>query len=101
MLMTFAVTLQPANALDQVNYSDFIGQVQQGNVEMVRVQNDLLTAQYTAKDGSRKEVNLVPNASVEDSLFNLLVEKKVDVVMQNPIAWLIAGLLLLFGGAGM
>ena len=117
LLLTFAVTLQPASALDQVSYSDFLEQVQQGNVEMVRVQSDLLTAQYTAKDGSRREVNLVPNASVEDALFNSLAEKKVDVVMQNPnantggpldffarfagpIAWLIAGLLLLFGGTG-
>mmetsp|Transcript_39864 Transcript_39864/g.95354 ORF Transcript_39864/g.95354 Transcript_39864/m.95354 type:complete len:942 (-) Transcript_39864:246-3071(-) len=118
MLLTFAVTLQPANALDQVTYSDFLEQVQSGNVEMVRVQSDLLTAQYTSKDGSRHEVNLVPNATVEDALFNTLADKKVDVVMQNanantggpldflarfagPIAWLIAGLLLLFGGVGM
>ena len=59
----------------------------------------------------------MPNASVEDALFNSLAEKKVDAVMQNPyantggpldffarfagpIAWLIAGLLLLFGGTG-
>jgi len=118
MLLTFAVTLQPVSALDQVTYSDFLEQVQKGDVEMVRVQNDLLTAQYTSKDGSRHEVNLVPNASVEDALFNTLAEKKVDVVMQSanannggpldflarfagPIAWLIAGLLLLFGGVGM
>jgi len=117
MLLTFVVNLQPASASDQVTYSDFLDQVQSGNVEMVRVQSDLLTAQYTSKDGSRHEVNLVPNAAVEDALFNTLAEKKVDVVMQNanantggpldflarfagPIAWLIAGLLLLFGGAG-
>merc|ERR1719401_2562012 len=115
MLLTLAVTLQPANAADQVTYSEFLAEVQKGDVEMVRVQNDLLSAQYTSKDGSRHTVNLVPNASVEDSLFNTLAEKKVDVVMQNvnannggpfdflarfagPIAWLIAGLLLLFGG---
>eukprot|EP00434_Breviolum_minutum_P032170 symbB.v1.2.028451.t1/scaffold3018.1/size141128/3 len=81
---------------------------------MVRVQNDMLSAQYTTKDGSRREVNLIPNAQIEDQLFNQLADKKVDVVMQNasaggspldflarfagPIAWLIAGLLLLFGG---
>eukprot|EP00418_Pyrodinium_bahamense_P058023 CAMPEP_0179170386 /NCGR_PEP_ID=MMETSP0796-20121207/83933_1 /TAXON_ID=73915 /ORGANISM="Pyrodinium bahamense, Strain pbaha01" /LENGTH=273 /DNA_ID=CAMNT_0020873355 /DNA_START=85 /DNA_END=903 /DNA_ORIENTATION=+ len=105
MLLTSAVTLQPASALDQVTYSDFLEQVQKGEVEMVRVQSDLLTAQYTAKDGARREVNLVPNASVEDALFNTLAEKKVDVVMQSanansggpleflarfagPIAWL-------------
>jgi cell division protease FtsH len=58
---------------------------------------------------------LVPNATVEDALFNQLAASKVDVVMQGndangggpldflarfagPIAWLIAGLLLLFGG---
>jgi len=117
MLLTFAVTLQPANALDQVNYSVFLEEVQKGNVEMVRVQNDLLVAQYTSKDGSRHEVNLIPNAMVEDALFNQLAEKKVDVVMQSAgannggplefigrfagsIAWVIAGLLLLFGGIG-
>jgi len=117
MLMTFTVTMQPANALDQVTYTDFLTQVQKGDVEMVRVQSDLLTAQYTAKDGSKREVNLIPNPAVEDALFNTLAEKKVDVVMQNasanaggpqeffskfagPIAWLIAGLLVLFGGAG-
>ena len=118
MLLTFTVSLQPANALDEVTYSDFLDQVQKGTVEMVRVQNDMLTAQYTSKDGSRHEVNLVPNAMVEDALFNKLAESKVDVVMQNsaannggpmdflarfagPIAWLIAGLLFLFGGMGM
>lgn len=84
LLLTFAVTLQPANAMDQVSYSDFLEQVQKGDVEMVRVQSDLLTAQYTSKDGSRREVNLVPNATVEDALFNTLADKKVDVVMQNP-----------------
>ncbi|CAK0863157.1 unnamed protein product, partial [Prorocentrum cordatum] len=84
---------------------------------MVRVQNDMLTAQYTSKDGSRHELALVPNMQVQDQLFSQLAEKKVDVVMQNanasnggpfeflgrfagPIAWLIAGLLLLFGGTG-
>jgi len=112
------VTLQPANAADQVTYSDFLEQVQTGNVEMVRVQSDMMSAQYQSKDGSRHEVNLVPNATVEDALFDKLASKKVDVVMQNPnantggpldflarfagpIAWLIAGLLLLFGGTGM
>jgi len=117
MLLTFAVDLQPASAADQVTYSDFLSQVQKGDVEMVRVQNDLLSAQYTTKDGLRHEVNLVPNSMVEDALFNQLAQKKVDVVMQGanannggpldflarfagPIAWLIAGLLLLFGGAG-
>jgi len=117
MLLTFAVDLQPANAVDQVTYSEFLSQVSNGNVEMVRVQSDLLSAQYTSKDGLRHEVNLVPNAMVEDQLFNTLAEKKVDVVMQSanannggpldflarfagPIAWLIAGLLLLFGGVG-
>ena len=117
MLLTFAVTLQPANAADNVTYSEFLGQVNAGNVEMVRVGSDLLTAQYTAKDGSRHEVNLVPNASVEDALFTTLSNAKVDVVMQNanansggpmdflarfagPIVWLIAGALFLFGGIG-
>jgi len=117
MLLACAVSLQPASALDAVTYSDFLGEVQRGNVEMVRVQSDLLTAQYTAKDGSRHEVNLVPNGAVDDALFNTLADKKIDVVMQNasaggggpldflarfagPVAWLIAGLLLLFGGAG-
>jgi len=109
--------LQPANALDQVTYTEFLEQVNAGNVEMVRVQNDMLGAQYTSKDGSRHELTLVPNMQVQDRLFNQLAEKKVDVVMQNanadnggpfdflarfagPIAWLIAGLLLLFGGTG-
>ncbi|CAE7378488.1 ftsH [Symbiodinium natans] len=114
LLLTFAVTLQPANAADVVNYSDFLDSVKKGDVEMVRVQNDMLSAQYTTKDGARRDVNLIPNAQIEDELFNTLADKKVDVVMQNanaggspfdflarfagPIAWLIAGLLLLFGG---
>jgi len=118
LLLTFSVTLQPAFAADVVNYSDFMESVNRGDVEMVRVQDDQLSAQYTTKDGSRKEVNLIPNAQIEDQLFNTLAQKKVDVVMQTPganqggpldflarfagpIAWLIAGLLFLFGGAGM
>eukprot|EP00439_Symbiodinium_sp_Y106_P033210 s3816_g3.t6 len=114
LLLTCTVTLQPANAADVVNYSEFLESVKKGDVEMVRVQNDMLSAQYTTKDGARRDVNLIPNAQIEDELFNTLAEKKVDVVMQNanaggspfdflarfagPIAWLIAGLLLLFGG---
>jgi len=120
LLVASTCNVQPVHALDQVNYTTFLGEVQKGNVEMVRVQNDMLVAQYTAKDGSRHEVNLVPNIAVEDSLFNQLAENKVDVVMQGagannedvgpldflkrfagPVAWLIAGLLLLFGGAGL
>ena len=118
LLLTFSVTLQPAFAADVVNYSDFMESVNRGDVEMVRVQDDQLSAQYTTKDGARKEVNLIPNAQIEDQLFNILAQKKVDVVMQTPgansggpldflarfagpIAWLIAGLLFLFGGAGM
>eukprot|EP00438_Fugacium_kawagutii_P026196 Skav206691 [mRNA] locus=scaffold1764:108920:116451:+ [translate_table: standard] len=104
----------PAHADDAVSYSDFLDSINKGDVEMVRVQNDMLSAQYTTKDGSRREVNLIPNAQIEDQLFNQLADKKVDVVMSNgntggspfdflarfagPIAWLIAGLLLLFGG---
>lgn len=113
-LLTQSMALQPAVAGDVVNYSDFLDSINKGEVEMVRVQNDMLSAQYTTKDGSRREVNLIPNAQIEDQLFNQLADKKVDVVMQNasaggspldflarfagPIAWLIAGLLLLFGG---
>ena len=118
LLLTYSVGLQPAMAADVVNYSDFMESVQRGDVEMVRVQDDQLSAQYTTKDGARHEVNLIPNAQIEDQLFNTLAQKKVDVVMQSPgansggpldflarfagpIAWLIAGLLILFGGAGM
>ena len=43
------------------------------------MQNDMLSAQYTTKDGSRREVNLIPNAQIEDQLFNQLADKKVDV----------------------
>jgi len=117
MLLAVTVDLQPVNALDQVTYSDFLAQVDQGSVEMVRVQPDMLSAQFTTKEGNRREVNLVPNVAVEDALFDKLAEKKVEVVVQNqpsgpegplgflarfagPIAWLIAGLLLLFGGLG-
>ena len=32
------------------------------------------------QDGSRREVNLIPNAQIEDQLFNQLADKKVDVV---------------------
>ena len=118
LLLTYSVSLQPALAADVVNYSDFMESVNRGDVEMVRVQDDQLTAQYTTKDGARLEVNLIPNAQIQDQLFNTLADKKVDVVMQSPgtssggpldflarfagpIAWLIAGLLFLFGGAGM
>eukprot|EP00933_Yihiella_yeosuensis_P001276 TRINITY_DN10204_c0_g1_i1.p1 TRINITY_DN10204_c0_g1~~TRINITY_DN10204_c0_g1_i1.p1 ORF type:complete len:1527 (-),score=452.67 TRINITY_DN10204_c0_g1_i1:229-4809(-) len=117
MLFAYAVTLQPASALDTVNYSDFMDQVKKGDVEMVRVQSDMMSAQYTTKDGSRREVNLIPNLTVEGALFNDLSDAKVDVVMQNgstagggpldflarfagPIAWLVAGLIFLFGGVG-
>ena len=43
---------------------------------MVRVQPDALSAQYITKDGARREVNLIPNAQIQDSLFNQLAEKK-------------------------
>lgn len=114
-LFSQSLALQPANAEDVVNYSDFIDSVNKGDVEMVRVQPDQLSAQYITKDGSRREVNLIPSVQIEDQLFNQLAEKKVDVVMQNaeagsplnflarfagPLAWLVAGLLLLFGGVG-
>ncbi|CAJ1366604.1 unnamed protein product, partial [Effrenium voratum] len=113
MLLSNVVTLQPAQAADVVNYSDFLESVNRGDVEMVRVQQDMVSAQYTTKDGSRREVNLIPNAQIEDQLFNQLADKKVDVVVETnqegspldflrsfagPLAWLIAGLLLLFGG---
>ncbi|CAJ1338985.1 unnamed protein product [Effrenium voratum] len=114
MLLSYVVTLQPAQAADTVNYSEFLDSINKGNVEMVRVQEDMLSAQYTTKDGSRRDVNLIPNAQIEDQLFNRLADKKVDVVMAGvgsqgspldflarfagPICWLIAGLLLLFGG---
>ena len=52
-------------------------QVNKGDVEMVRVQPDQLSAQYITKDGSRREVNLIPNVQIEDQLFNQLAEKKV------------------------
>ena len=42
----------------------------------VRVQNDMLSAQYTTKDGSRREVNLIPNAQIEDQLFNQLADRR-------------------------
>jgi len=117
MLLAFTVQLHPAMAADQVTYSDFLAQVEQGNVEAVRVKPDMLSAQFRSKDGQRREVNLIPNVAVEDALFDKLVDNKVDVVMQTsqmdsgnpleflgrfagPIAWLIAGLLLLFGGIG-
>ena len=46
------------------------------------------------QDGSRREVNLIPNAQIEDQLFNQLADKKVDVVpwmnkslAQNSWVW--------------
>eukprot|EP00438_Fugacium_kawagutii_P013262 Skav218293 [mRNA] locus=scaffold2388:18147:31633:+ [translate_table: standard] len=114
-LLSQSMALQPAQAGDAVNYSEFIDSVNKGDVEMVRVQPDQLSAQYITKDGARREVNLIPNLQIEDQLFNQLADKKVDVVMQNaepgspldflarfagPLAWLVAGLLLLFGGVG-
>ena len=47
---------RPANAADEVNYSDFLESVKKGDVEMVRVQNDMLSAQYTTKDGPKSKV---------------------------------------------
>lgn len=52
LLLSYVVTLQPAQAADVVNYSDFIDSINRGEVEMVRVQEDMLSAQYTTKDGS-------------------------------------------------
>jgi len=115
MLLTFAVTLQPASALDQVAYSDFLDQIQCGNVEIVRVQRDMMSAQYESKDGSHHEVNLVPNPLVEDALLNTLAEKNIEVLVHKHrvsdggpldflahraghVAWLIVGLLVIFGG---
>ena len=43
-------TIRPAQAGDVVNYSDFLDSINKGEVEMVRVQNDMLSAQYTTKD---------------------------------------------------
>ena len=34
----------------------------------------------SCQDGARREVNLIPNAQIEDELFNTLADKKVDVV---------------------
>jgi len=118
LLVTYAVTLQPANAMEEVTYSEFLNQIQKGDVEMVRVQKDMLTAQYTTTTGARRQVNLVPNENVEEALWTQLAGKKVDLVMQSPgatdlnpfellsknagtIAWLIVGLLLIFGGVPM
>ena len=42
--------LRPAHAGDVVNYSDFMESINKGEVEMVRVQQDMLSAQYTTKD---------------------------------------------------
>lgn len=115
MIFAQVITLQPANAQDEVQYSEFLDQVNRGDVEMVRVAKNQVSAQYTTKDGSRRQVNLVPNSIIVDSLFNQLAEKKIDVSMQNqsdeganpldllarfagPAAWITAALLALFGG---
>lgn len=113
MLFAYMITLQPANALDSVSYSEFLEKVNSGDVEMVRMQKDLLTAQFTSKDGSSRQVDLIPNGNIQDKIIGTLAEKKVDVVMQNgnadqgpfdflvrfagPIAWLVASLVFLFG----
>jgi len=76
LLLTQGMALQPANAGDVVNYSDFIDSVNKGDVEMVRVQPDMLSAQYVTKEGARREVNLIPNGQIEDQLFNQLADKK-------------------------
>eukprot|EP00913_Durusdinium_trenchii_P003936 g3645.t1 len=83
LLLTQGMDLQPAHAGDVVNYSDFIDSVNNGDVEMVRVQPDMLSAQYVTKEGARREVNLIPNSQIEDQLFNQLADKKVDVVMST------------------
>ena len=46
----YCMNLRPAHAGDVVNYSDFLDSINKGEVEMVRVQNDMLSAQYTTKD---------------------------------------------------
>ena len=76
LLLSQGMALQPAHAGDVVNYSDFMSSVNKGDVEMVRVQPDMLSAQYITKDGSRREVNLIPNGQIEDKLFNQLAEQK-------------------------
>ena len=116
LLLTYSVNLQPAMAEDVVSYSDFMESVNRGDVELVQVQEKQLSAQYTTKDGARHEVNLIPNKQIEGEMFNTLAEKQVEVMMQKPganmgpfdflirfagpIAWLIANLVLLFGGIG-
>lgn len=113
MLFASLVTIQPANALDAVSYSEFLEKVNSGDVEMVRMQKDLLTAEFTSKDGSSRQVNLIPNGQIQDKIVGTLAEKKIDVVMQSgnpdqgpfdflvrlagPIAWLIASLVFLYG----
>lgn len=76
LLLSQAIALQPVHAGDSVDYSEFMDSVNKGDVEMVRVQPDALSAQYITKDGARREVNLIPNAQIQDSLFNQLAEKK-------------------------
>ena len=48
--MIASTNLRPAEAGDVVNYSEFLDSINKGEVEMVRVQNDMLSAQYTTKE---------------------------------------------------
>ncbi|CAE7795949.1 ftsH [Symbiodinium sp. CCMP2592] len=67
LLLTFSVSLQPAMAADVVNYSDFMDSINRGDVEMVRVKDDQVSARYTTKDGARQGANLYARSVVADA----------------------------------
>lgn len=81
----------------------------------VKVNNDLMGAEYISKDGSRYSVNLIPNRDEQEMLWKELVSKRVDIVMQpasftdsifsvfatlaRSLAWLAFAIFAFFGGA--
>eukprot|EP00928_Gymnodinium_smaydae_P018151 TRINITY_DN16908_c0_g2_i1.p1 TRINITY_DN16908_c0_g2~~TRINITY_DN16908_c0_g2_i1.p1 ORF type:complete len:861 (+),score=84.92 TRINITY_DN16908_c0_g2_i1:171-2753(+) len=109
LLLAYSVTIEPVNAAEQLSYAEFLDHVTKGRVEIVRFQQNMMTAQFYTTTGQRVEVNVIPNRVEDEALGDQLEEKKVDVYVEEkgrspldglasiagPTAWLIATLLLL------
>eukprot|EP00928_Gymnodinium_smaydae_P031429 TRINITY_DN23063_c0_g4_i1.p1 TRINITY_DN23063_c0_g4~~TRINITY_DN23063_c0_g4_i1.p1 ORF type:complete len:1091 (-),score=165.49 TRINITY_DN23063_c0_g4_i1:334-3606(-) len=119
LLMTYAFALESADEFQTVSYSEFLEQMTDGDVEVVHVQRDLLTAKYMTKNGLQHKVNLIPNIFLDDALLSDSALNQVDVEMPDPnqsrrvldflisnagdIAWLALNLMTLsplFGDSG-
>jgi len=68
----------------QVQYSEFLQDVDRGAVQMVKVKRDKMSAEYSLADGGRRAVNLVTDYDTQNALLRKLTEKGVDIVVQGP-----------------